>query len=144
MQFETFRGRDVAEAVARVKAAYGPNAVIASTRHVTNGRTGAPGGTFVEVKAAPGESPKRAPFVREVLRKNGTPVPPAQATPVPLTQRKATPAPARETPTPPWNAPSPAPPPSAITPAPSSDPALEAELRAVRAMVEELASASRP
>src|SRR5262245_9860896 len=127
MQFETFRGRDVAEAVARVKAAYGPNAVIASTRHVANGR--AQGASFVEVKAAPGAEPRRAPFVREVLRKNGTPLPPTA--PIALVQRKATELAAP-------------PPPTVVTPAPSSNPELEAELKRVRAMVEELASATRP
>jgi flagellar biosynthesis protein FlhF len=138
MQFETFRGRDVAEAVARVKAAYGPNAVIASTRHVANGR--AQGSSFVEVKAAPGAEPKRAAFVREVLRKDGTPVPPS---PVPLLQRKALPVPARDTPPPAFAAPAPAPA-VLVTPTPQSNPELEAELRRVRAMVEELQSAARP
>ena len=124
MNFETFRGRDVAEAVAAVKAAFGSTAVIASTRHVTNGRAGGFGQSFVEVRAAPsndrnggpGSSAPRAPFVREVMRK--TPIPAVLAPP---------PAPTPTTPTP-----------------PRSDPAMEAELRAVRAMLEELASATRP
>jgi flagellar biosynthesis protein FlhF len=124
MNFETFRGRDVAEAVAAVKAAYGSNAVISSTRHVTNGKSGGFGTSFVEVRAAPGaerSAPSStrtpAPFVREVMRR----AQPATATPLPP------PAAVPTTPTP-----------------PRSDPAMEAELRAVRAMLEELASATRP
>ncbi len=123
MNFETFRGRDVAEAVAAVKAAYGPRAVIASTRHVTNGKAGGFGTSFVEVRAgtsgersAPSSSRTPAPFVREVLRRGGAP---AFATPLPPK--------ALTTPTP-----------------PRADPTMEAELRAVRAMLEELATATRP
>ncbi len=124
MNFETFRGRDVAEAVAAVKAAFGTNAVISSTRHVSNGKAGGFGTSFVEVRAAPGSersapssSRTPAPFVREVMRRAQphapVVIPPAAAVPT--------------TPTP-----------------PRSDPAMEAELRAVRAMLEELASATRP
>ncbi len=115
MNFETFRGRDVAEAVAAVKAAYGPNAIIASTRHVTNGRVGGLGNSFVEVRAAPGDrntatsAAARAPFVREIVRR----IPALPQTPI-------------------------------VSAPPKSDPAMESELRAVRAMLEELATATRP
>ncbi len=53
MEFETFRGRDVAEVMAQVKAAYGPNAWIGPTRHMSNGRPGSLEQRVVEVKAAP-------------------------------------------------------------------------------------------
>jgi flagellar biosynthesis protein FlhF len=68
MQFETFRGRNVEEALAAVKAALGPDAFIESTRHVSNGEKGWLGKTFVEVLAAAAErpSPSRSnPFVRQ-------------------------------------------------------------------------------
>src|SRR5574339_91768 len=58
MQFETFRGRNVEEALAAVKAALGPDAFIESTRHVSNGEKGWLGKSFVEVLAAP--EPSRA------------------------------------------------------------------------------------
>lgn len=53
MEFETFRGRDVAEVMAAVKAAYGANAWIGRTRHMSNGRLGSLEQRIVEVKAAP-------------------------------------------------------------------------------------------
>jgi flagellar biosynthesis protein FlhF len=52
VQYQTFRGADVQEALSSVKEALGPNAVIESTRHVTNGRRGGLGQSFVEVTAA--------------------------------------------------------------------------------------------
>lgn len=65
MSYETFRGRNVSEAVAAVKAAFGANAVIASTRHVSNGRTGGLAQSFVEVTAAPGNNDASpSPFSR--------------------------------------------------------------------------------
>jgi flagellar biosynthesis protein FlhF len=67
MQFETFRGRNVEEALAAVKAALGPDAFIESTRHVSNGEKGWLGKSFVEVLAAPADRPSAArsnPFVR--------------------------------------------------------------------------------
>jgi flagellar biosynthesis protein FlhF len=51
-EFETFRGRDVAEALARVRSAFGRDALIADTRMVTNGMAGSLGHSVVEVKAA--------------------------------------------------------------------------------------------
>ena len=53
MQYQTFRGSNVNEALAAVRAAFGPEAVIDSTRYVTNGRRGALGHSYVEVSAAP-------------------------------------------------------------------------------------------
>ena len=62
MNFETFRGRDVKEALGLVRAAYGNDAIIASTRVVNNGRNGALAHSFVEVKAAPSDSPAPMPL----------------------------------------------------------------------------------
>jgi flagellar biosynthesis protein FlhF len=53
VQYQTFRGADLKEALDAVKAAFGPDALIGSTSHVTNGRTGALGKAYVEVTAAP-------------------------------------------------------------------------------------------
>ena len=52
MQYQTFRGADVQEALSSVKEALGPNAVIESTRHVNNGQRGGFNQSFVEVTAA--------------------------------------------------------------------------------------------
>lgn len=68
MSFETFRGRNVGEAVAAVKAAFGSNAVIASTKHVSNGRSGGLSQSFVEVTAAPGIDSRPTPFSRDATR----------------------------------------------------------------------------
>jgi flagellar biosynthesis protein FlhF len=68
MQFETFRGRNVEEALSAVRAALGPDAFIESTRHVSNGEKGWLGKTFVEVLAAASERPSAArtnPFSRQ-------------------------------------------------------------------------------
>src|SRR5258706_14233346 len=51
-EFETFRGRDVAEALARVRSAFGRDALIGDTRMVTNGMAGSLAHSVVEVKAA--------------------------------------------------------------------------------------------
>src|SRR5271155_4018664 len=65
MHFAQFRGRDVAEALAQVKAAFGANALIGTTRVVSNGRGGALGRSFVEVTAAQGSDlPRRVPSSR--------------------------------------------------------------------------------
>src|SRR6185503_12006470 len=72
MQFETFRGRNVEEALAAVRAALDPDAFIESTRHVSNGEKGWLGKTFVEVLAAPGERPSSArsnPFSRQTTER---------------------------------------------------------------------------
>lgn len=51
MQYQTFRGADLREALGRVKAVLGPDAVIESTRQVSNGRGGGLAQSFVEVTA---------------------------------------------------------------------------------------------
>jgi len=51
--FETFRGKDVHEALEAVRSAFGPDAWIAETRRLSNGRSGALGSEIVEVRAAP-------------------------------------------------------------------------------------------
>lgn len=53
MLFETFRGKDVGEALEAVRAAFGDDAWIAETRRLSNGRSGALGNEVVEVRAAP-------------------------------------------------------------------------------------------
>ncbi len=53
MNYESFRGKDMAAALAQVRAAFGPNAIIGMTRVITNGRAGGLGHRFVEVQAAP-------------------------------------------------------------------------------------------
>ncbi len=55
MQYQTFRGADLREALSRVKKALGPNAVIESTRQVDNGRLGGLSESYVEVTAGSGE-----------------------------------------------------------------------------------------
>jgi flagellar biosynthesis protein FlhF len=52
MQFETFRGRNMKEALAQVKATLGQDALIESTRHVSSGGQGLFEKSFVEVVAA--------------------------------------------------------------------------------------------
>jgi flagellar biosynthesis protein FlhF len=54
VDYQTFRGSDVKEALSAVREALGSDALIGSTRRVTNGRAGALGHTYVEVTAAPG------------------------------------------------------------------------------------------
>ncbi len=53
MQYQNFRGADLREALSAVKATLGPNALIESTRQVSNGREGGLGHSFVEITAAP-------------------------------------------------------------------------------------------
>jgi flagellar biosynthesis protein FlhF len=52
MDYQTFRGADVQEALLHVRQALGTDALIESTRHV-QGQAGAQGRTFVEIIAAP-------------------------------------------------------------------------------------------
>jgi len=61
VQYQTFRGSDVHEALLAVREALGADALIESTRQVTNGRDGALGSSFVEVVAAPGPAQGAAP-----------------------------------------------------------------------------------
>jgi flagellar biosynthesis protein FlhF len=56
MEYQTFRGSDVQEALLLVRQALGADALIESTRHITNGQGGAFGRSFVEVVAAPSAS----------------------------------------------------------------------------------------
>jgi len=53
MDYQTFRGADVQEALSHVRQALGTDALIESTRHVQSGQGGALGRTFVEIIAAP-------------------------------------------------------------------------------------------
>ena len=53
MNYQTFRGADVQEALFNVRQALGTDALIESTRHVQNGASGALGRPFVEIIAAP-------------------------------------------------------------------------------------------
>lgn len=52
MQYQSFRGADLKEALSQVKATLGPNALIESTKQVSNGRGGGLGHSYVEVTAA--------------------------------------------------------------------------------------------
>ena len=56
MEYQTFRGSDVREALSAVRDALGSDALIGSTRRVTNGREGAFGHSYIEIMAAPGRS----------------------------------------------------------------------------------------
>lgn len=126
MQFETFRGRNVEEALAAVKAALGPDAFIESTRHVSNGEKGWLGKTFVEVLAAPAERPSGArsnPFMRQT------------------TERRApasTPTKSRE------SEKSPANPAHSAARASRAELTLGRELRLIRSMLEELSLVRKP
>jgi flagellar biosynthesis protein FlhF len=60
VQHQVFRGNDVRDAMSAVRAALGPDAIIESTRHVTNGRSGALGHAFVEITAT--GTRKRTPW----------------------------------------------------------------------------------
>jgi flagellar biosynthesis protein FlhF len=69
VQYQTFRGVDVQEALSAVKAALGQDAVIESTRHVSNGRRGGFSQSFVEITAAPPQGGSTAwPFSPDVNR----------------------------------------------------------------------------
>jgi flagellar biosynthesis protein FlhF len=56
VEYQTFRGNDVHEALFAVRQALGADALIESTREVNNGRGGALGYSFVEVVATAGRS----------------------------------------------------------------------------------------
>jgi flagellar biosynthesis protein FlhF len=53
VEYQTFRGSDVQEALSQIRETLGSDALIGSTRRVTNGRAGAFGHAYVEVTAAP-------------------------------------------------------------------------------------------
>ncbi|MEI7894677.1 MAG: hypothetical protein WCI05_16390, partial [Myxococcales bacterium] len=132
MQFEQFRGRDVAEALAQVRAAYGANALIGSTRVITNGRPGGLNQSFVEVTAAAGTAaaPSQTPFSKDIARAVSS----AASSRSLSSTASRTPAPSRVTASRPVAA-------AAVTPAES---AVGVELRALRALVEELATQHKP
>ncbi|MGC4092239.1 MAG: flagellar biosynthesis protein FlhF [Polyangiaceae bacterium] len=52
MQYQSFRGSDLREALGQVKQTLGPNALIETTRQVTNGQAGGLERSYVEVTAA--------------------------------------------------------------------------------------------
>jgi len=124
MQFETFRGRNVEEALSAVKAALGPDAFIESTRHVSNGEKGWLGKTFVEVLAAPSERPSAArsnPFSRQTAERR-------TAAPAPARARESEKSPA----------------PQAPARSARTEHALGRELRLIRSMLEELSLVRKP
>src|SRR5271154_3859460 len=120
MHFAQFRGRDVAEALAQVKAAFGSNALIGTTRVVSNGRGGALGRSFVEVTAAQGaDLPRRSPSSRApnaVDVRSLSSLPPIGSVHESLLPREAG----------------------------LADGSIGAELRALRALVEQMAQPTRP
>src|SRR4051794_12442036 len=131
MQFETFRGRNVEEALAAVRAAFGADVLIESTRHVSNGGHGWLGKSFVEVVAAPAESVRPPqgganPFSRQVPARD-----PNLSTPPPSRSLHEL---------------------STITAAAAaealkggrSDGGLSRELRAIRSLLEEMTQGRRP
>jgi flagellar biosynthesis protein FlhF len=82
VQYQTFRGADLKEALSRVKAAFGVDAVIESTRHVSNGRAGNLGRTFVEVTAGgPSVQPANSPFSPDLARGTAPAPPPTRGEP---------------------------------------------------------------
>jgi flagellar biosynthesis protein FlhF len=52
VQYQSFRGADLREALGQVKATLGPNALIEATRQISNGHAGGLGRSYVEVTAA--------------------------------------------------------------------------------------------
>jgi flagellar biosynthesis protein FlhF len=118
--FQTFHGRDVSEALSAVRAAFGADALIGSTRHLPAGRGGAFDRALVEVTAAPAPplsmaeqlaaSRARAAFSDEAILPRRAP----------------------KTPTAPAAAP------------PAQDLAISQELRLVRSLLEELNAARKP
>jgi flagellar biosynthesis protein FlhF len=67
MQYQTFRGADVQEALFNVREALGADAMIESTRHVPVGAD-APGRQMVEIVAAPSLSPASRPSAASTAR----------------------------------------------------------------------------
>src|SRR6187431_1603244 len=61
MQYQTFRGADVQEALLHVREALGADALIESTRHVRANQGALAGRTLVEIVAAPSAFPSRGP-----------------------------------------------------------------------------------
>ena len=85
MEYQTFRGSDVREALSAVRDALGADALIGSTRRVHNGKAGAFGNSYVEIMAAPSqgggpstqrelpEAPQRQRPSRERFQQRPTP-----------------------------------------------------------------------
>lgn len=138
MQYQTFRGADLKEALNRVKARFGPDAVIESTRQVDNGKSGMLGRTFVEVTATgPNANANGYPFAAAM---GETVVASAPARLPERVSRKLAERDLRsvEASDSFWT--------SGSTPrrGPPSATELERELRALRAMLEDLTSTRRP
>lgn len=73
MEYQTFRGSNVVEALTHVRQAFGANALIESTRHVSTGRAGSLSGSFVEIVAAPSEPPSAIRKPRVARRRSQSP-----------------------------------------------------------------------
>jgi flagellar biosynthesis protein FlhF len=130
MQFETFRGRNVEEALAAVRAALGPDAFIDSTRHVSNGEKGWLGKAFVEVMAAAGERPSSArsnPFTRQASDRRAPASTPARSRESERTSRESEKIPVQQ-----------------AARGTRSELALGRELRLIRSMLEELSLVRKP
>ncbi|MBI5537758.1 MAG: flagellar biosynthesis protein FlhF [Deltaproteobacteria bacterium] len=132
MQFETFRGRTVEEAVAAVKASLGSDALIGSTRRVTNERSGQLGASFVEVTAAP--SPRNpAQKLRLFPREEG------EGTDAYTSRRPARPAQPKA-----FRAPGPDSPVASSPESRSGELDIREELQAIRSLLEEVTSSQPP
>jgi flagellar biosynthesis protein FlhF len=127
MEYQTFRGADVQEALMNVRQALGADALIESTRHVQNGHGGLAGRTFVEIIAAP--SVERKPSGR------------AAAMTPDARRSRAYVAPQR-----PVARPEPAGVPEAVSPSqrPLADTAVGRELLQLRLMLDELGQGRSP
>jgi flagellar biosynthesis protein FlhF len=79
VHYQNFRGADVNEALSRVRAVLGPDAIIGSTRHVKSAGTFAPG--HVVIEAARGPARASAPAATHELTVR--PKPSSEATPRP-------------------------------------------------------------
>jgi flagellar biosynthesis protein FlhF len=74
MDYQTFRGADVQEALFYVRQALGTDALIESTRHVQGGNGGPSGRSFVEIIAAPSAEPGDAHGAAVVGARSRAPV----------------------------------------------------------------------
>lgn len=75
MEYQTFRGTDVHEALFAVRQALGADALIESTREINNGRAGALGYSFVEVVASAPRAVKGATDVEDAMTTPARPKP---------------------------------------------------------------------
>ena len=78
MQYQTFRGADVQEALLHVREALGADALIESTRHVRASQGALAGRTMVEIVAAPSAFPSRGHEAPPSARMLGVPSKPSQ------------------------------------------------------------------